>query len=82
MAFPKQLFFQQMSHLGPRMANPHNSGSAIRIVLQFCTMKGIRRDMKTILMAFLKETLFRAIWSFWPKNGKFLYLWICSQGFF
>ena len=24
----------------------HNSGSAVRIVLQFCTMKGAKRDME------------------------------------
>ena len=48
---------------------PHSSGSAVRIVLQFCTMKGAKRDMGIILMVFLKEILFRAIWSFWNKNG-------------
>ena len=35
----------------------HNSGSAVRIVLQFCTMKGTKRDMKIKLMVFLKEIL-------------------------
>ena len=36
---------------------PHNSGSALRIVLQFCTIKGPKRDMEIILMVFLKEIL-------------------------
>ena len=79
-----------MGHLGSRMSHPvsrqdvrsHNSGSAVRIVLQFCTMKGAKRDMGIILMVFLKEILFRAIWSFWNKNGMVSSsLWICSQIF-
>ena len=32
-------------------------------------MKGAKREMEILLMAFLKEILFRAIWSFWNKNG-------------
>ena len=31
-------------------------------------MKGAKRDMEIILMVFLKEILFRAIWSLWDKN--------------
>ena len=54
-----------MGHLGPRMSHPvsrqdvrsHNSGSAVRIVLQFCTMKGAKSDMEIILIVFLKEIL-------------------------
>ena len=34
-----------MGHLGPKIAHSHNSGSAVRIVLTFCTIKGIKRDM-------------------------------------
>ena len=37
---------------------PHNSGSAVRIILQFCTMKGAMRDMEIILIVLLKEILF------------------------
>ena len=33
---------------------PHNSGFAVTIVLQFCIMKGAKRDMEIILMVFLK----------------------------
>ena len=58
-----------MDHLGPKMAHPHNSGSAISIVLQFCTMEGANRDMEIILMFFKNKILFGGIWSFWPKNG-------------
>ena len=46
-----------------------SSGAAVRIVLKFYTMKRAKRDMGIILMVFLKEILFRAIWSFWNKNG-------------
>ena len=35
MSFPKNYCLEQMGHLGPRMAHPHNSGSAVSIVLQF-----------------------------------------------
>ena len=35
----------------------------------FCIMKGAKGDMEIILMVFLKEILFIAIWSFWNKNG-------------
>ena len=47
----------------------HNSESAVRIVLQFCTVKGAKRDMEIILMAFVKQILFRAICGFWDKIG-------------
>ena len=53
----------------------HSSGSSVRIILQFYTMKGAKRDMGVTLMVFLKEILFRAISSFCNKNG----MWICCQ---
>ena len=53
-----------MGNLEPRMAPPPNSGSTV-----FCTIKGARRDMKIILMVFLKLILFRSIWSFCCKNS-------------
>ena len=46
-----------MGHLRPKMARPHNSESAIRIVLQYCTMKGAKRDMEIIIMVFLKRKI-------------------------
>ena len=42
-------FSEKNSHLGkwailgPKIAHPHNSGSAGRIFLKFCTMKGANR---------------------------------------
>ena len=39
------------------MANPHNSGSALRIVLKFCTMKGADGYMKSLLVAFREKKI-------------------------
>ena len=55
MAFPKKSCLRQMSHLRPKVERPHNSGSAARIVLQCCIMKGANRDIEVILMVFLKK---------------------------
>ena len=41
--------------LAPKMARSQNSGSALKIALQFCTMKEAKRDMEIILMVFLKK---------------------------
>ena len=60
-----------MGHLGPKIAHSHNSGSAVRIVLTFCTIKGIKRDMGIALGNHIsgfsekkkkKKKLFGAIW--------------------
>ena len=58
-----------MGHLGPKIAHSHNSGSAVRIVLTFCTIKGTKRDMGIALgnhisgfSAKKKKKLFGAIW--------------------
>ena len=53
-----------MCHIGTKMVRPDNSGSAVRIVLQFCTIKGSKRFMKIVLMVFLKKILYGTIWSF------------------
>ena len=37
------------------IAHPHNSGSAGRILLQFCTMKGANRQMRIIVIIFQKK---------------------------
>ena len=58
-----------MGHLGLKMGHPHNSGFTINIVLQFCTMKEVKRDMEIIVIVFLKKKLFGTIWSFGPKMG-------------
>ena len=41
--FLKKFLFGEMGHFGPKIAHPHNSGSAERIFLKFCTMKGADR---------------------------------------
>ena len=46
-----------MGHLEPKMACLDNSGSAVRIALQFCTMERAKRDMETILMVFQKNLI-------------------------
>ena len=63
MAYPKKFLGG-----GECQILPNSSGFAVRIVLQFCTMKGAKRDMGIILMVFRKEILFKAIWLFWNKN--------------
>ena len=46
-------------------------------------MKRAKRDMEIILMVFLKEILFEAIWLFSNKNGMvYSSLCICSQVLF
>ena len=47
MVFPqKKSCLGQRDYLGTKMVHPHNTGSTVRIVLQFCTMKGAKRDME------------------------------------
>ena len=57
---PKEFCSGQMGHLGPKMAH-HNSGSAVRIFLKFCIMKGANRYMKILLVVFREKNSFRAI---------------------
>ena len=47
--------------LGPEMAHPHNSGPALRILLKFCRIKGANRNMKILLVVFLRKKSFGAI---------------------
>ena len=55
--------------LSPKMAHPHNSGSAVRMFLKFCTMKGANRCIEIILMAFPKKNLVWGKWTTWdPKH--------------
>ena len=44
--------------LGPKMAHPHNFGSAVRIFLKFCTTKGANNKF-----------LFEEMGHFGPENG-------------
>ena len=51
------------------MVDPHNSGSAVRIFLKFCAMKGADRQMKMILIVFSKKKyLFWVNGPFWVKR--------------
>ena len=62
------------SHLGKwailctKIAHPHNSGSAGRI-LKFYTMKGANRKMRMILIFFQKIICLGQMDHFGPKNG-------------
>ena len=38
--FFEKILIWEMGYLGPKIAHPHNSRSAGRIFLKFCTMKG------------------------------------------
>ena len=55
--------------LGPKMAHPHNSGSAGRIFLKFYTMKGANRYIRTILIIFQKKFHLEQMDHFAPKTG-------------
>ena len=60
MAYPKNFLFGANGSFWFRLQNvshilSHNSGSAVRIVLQFCTMKGAKKDMEIILMDWKKS---------------------------
>ena len=43
-----------MGHFGPKIAHPHNSGSAVRIFFKFCPMKRVNRSMKVIMICTIK----------------------------
>ena len=70
-------FSEKNSHLGkwailgPKIAHPHNSGSAGRFFFTFYAMKGANSYMRMILIIFKKKEKF--IWSKWTilgqKNG-------------
>ena len=46
--YQKKFVQDKWAILGPKMAHPHNSGSALRIFLKFCRMKGANRYMKIL----------------------------------
>ena len=50
-----------MGYYGSRMTHPHNSESAVRIVLQFCTMKATRREIEITLMVVLGKDIIQGI---------------------
>ena len=50
---------------GPKFVHPYSSGSAGRIFLKFCTMKGANRLMKITLIIFQKNN-----WGKWTILGQ------------
>ena len=49
------------SILGPKTAHPHNSGSSLRVFLEFCRMIGANKYMKILLVVFREKNPFGAI---------------------
>ena len=68
--------------LSPKMAHPHNSGSAPRIFLKFCTMKRANRQKNLILLVFTKKFCSEQMGHFGPENGKSSQLWIGAKNRF
>ena len=58
---PKNFIQDKWAILGPKMAHPHNSGSALRIFLKFCRMKGANRYMKILLVVFREKNSFGVV---------------------
>ena len=48
-----------MGYLEPKMSRPYNSGSDLRNVLQFCTMKGAKKVRNYIIVFSEKKNLIR-----------------------
>ena len=83
MVYTQKNFVQEKwAILGQRMAFPQNSGSALRIFLKFCRMKGANRYMKILLVVFQEKNhleqfdlfsllghflLFDWLWSNWDR---------------
>ena len=66
--FSEKIVFQgKQAFLGLKMECPHNFGSALRIFLKFCTMKGAKSKsyIEIILMTFVKKLSFRENGLFW-----------------
>ena len=55
--------------LVPKIVHCHNSGSAVRIFLNFFTMKRTNRKMKMITMVFTKKKFSEQVDHFGPQNG-------------
>ena len=55
--YQKNVVHNKWDILGLKMAQPHNSGLALRIFLKFCRMKGANRYMKILLVVFREKHL-------------------------
>lgn len=78
----KILCHAKQAILGVKMACLHNFGSAERIFLTFCTIKGAKKFMKTMLKVFLKKFLFGVSVPFWAKKWCVLTTLDQLEGFF
>ena len=67
--FEKKLVWGKWTILGPKMAHPHNFGSAVRIFFKFCSMKRVNRKMKVIIMLCSKKNCSGQMGHFGPENG-------------
>ena len=61
----KNYHLRKWAIFDPKIAHPHNSGSAGRTFLKFCTMKGANRQIKVILIIFQKSF----VWGKWTILG-------------
>ena len=83
-----RFFEKKNSHLGKwailglKTVHPHNSGSAGRIFLKFCTMKGANRQMRLILIIFEKKKLFGVNGPFWTQKWHIVIILDPLQDFF
>ena len=68
--FEKNSDLGKWSILGPKIVDPHNSGSAGRIFLKFCTMKGANRWVRVILIIFQKIFCLGQMDHFGPNGPK------------
>ena len=56
--FRKKVLVQgRWASLCMKILHPHNSGSTLRIVFKFCSMKGAVRKMKMTLIVFSEKNL-------------------------
>ena len=73
----------QLGHIGPKMVDPHNSGSVKKIsFFQFCIMKGTKKCIKIIIMVFSEKIMFGANPAFWTQEWHILIIVDPLRGFF
>ena len=80
--YQKNFVQDKWAILGPKMAHPHNSGSALRIFLKICRMKGANRFMKILLVVFREKNSFGAVFTVWLgmiKLSQATVNWILKQ---
>ena len=68
--FQKKNCLGQMDHFGPRMAHPHNSGSAVRIFLNFAQWKGPVGRLLSIINLFIFGIKTVHIYKIWLIKAK------------